>query len=310
MAPTMFAGESEVMRGKEYIVHTAHLGDTWSALASTYLKDKNKGWVIADFNRTEKIRPGQQIVIPLVHPNPVGVFSSGYQTVPILCYHRFGPRKSRMIVTPEDFDAQMAYLKEHGYRVIPLADLHAFLKGQAALPQRAVVITIDDGYRSSYEMAYPILKKYGFPATFFVYSDFIGSRDALRWDEIRKMVRSGLIDIQPHSKTHLPLARPLIDETDEAYRKRVEEEIRIPGQQIRRVVGLPLHTFAYPYGESNEFLISRLKHAGYVAGATVKAGATPAFAYPFRLRRTMIYGDGDMDIFIKSLRVFTLENLK
>ncbi|MGH8762696.1 MAG: polysaccharide deacetylase family protein [Nitrosospira sp.] len=304
------AGKPGVFRGEEYVIHIAEPGDTWATLAETYLKDKEKGWLIADFNKTEEIVHGQQIVIPLVHPNPVGVYSSGYQTVTILCYHRFGPQKSRMVITPENFDAQLAYLKKNGYRVIPLSSVHSFLKGKTALPQRAVVITIDDGYRSSYDIAYPVLKKYGFPATLFVYSDFIGSPDALRWSEIKEMTGSGLIDIQPHSKTHASLRRLPADESIETYRKRISDEVRIPEQQLKKVLGLPLHTFAYPFGDTNEFLVSRLKSAGYSAGVTVHAGGNPAFAYPFKLRRTMIFGDRDMATFIRSLRVFSAENLK
>jgi len=299
-----------VIVGDQYVVHTAETGDTWAGLADTYLRDRSKGWLIADFNKTDEISSGQQVVIPLVHPNPVGVFPSGYQTVMILCYHRFGPNKSKMVMTPEDFEAQMNYLQKNGYRVVTLASIHAFLRGEAALPQRAVVITIDDGYRSTYDFAYPILRKHKFPATLFVYSDFIGSRDALRWNEIRDMVLSGLIDIQPHSKSHLSMTRRLPDETAEAYRKRIEDEIRIPSQQLKRALGLPLHTFAYPFGDTDEFLIAQLKNADYRAGVTVQAGGNPAFAYPFRLRRTMIYGDRDMATFVKSLRVFTAENLK
>jgi peptidoglycan/xylan/chitin deacetylase (PgdA/CDA1 family) len=299
-----------IIGGEEYVVHTAEPGDTWAGLAETYLKDKSKDWLIADFNKTGEIMPGQQVVIPLVHPNPVGVHPSGYQTVTILCYHRFGPNKSRMVITPEDFEAQMAYLQKNGYRVIPLSSIHSFLKGEAALPQRAVVITIDDGYRSSYHFAYPILKKYNFPATLFVYSDFIGSRDALGWNEIKEMVRSDLVDVQPHSKTHASMTKRWADESANAYRHRVAEEIRIPGQQMKKILGLPLHTFAYPFGDANEFLVSQLKSAGYKAGVTVQAGGNPAFAYPFKLRRTMIYGDRDMGAFIRSLRVFTPENLK
>ena len=310
MPPDTSRSQPEVIRGKEYVVHTAVPGDTWTSLAGTYLKDKNQGWLIADFNKTENIEPGQQIVIPLVHPNPLGVSTLGYQNVMILCYHRFGPGKARMVVTPEDFDKQMAYLKKNGYRVIPLTRIHAFLKGNATLPQRAVVITIDDGYRSSYDIAYPILKKYGFPVTLFIYSNFIGSRDGLGWGQIRDMIGSGLVDIQPHSKTHLSLTRRLVDEADEAYRRRVDEEIKIPGQRIKQVLGLPLHTFAYPYGDSDEYLVARLKGAGYIAGVTVKAGGNPAFANSFKLRRTMIYGDRDMSAFVKSLHVFTEVNLK
>jgi peptidoglycan/xylan/chitin deacetylase (PgdA/CDA1 family) len=310
MAPGTSGAKQDVIRGKEYVVHTAVPGDTWASLADFYLKDKNQGWLIADFNKTGNIEPGQQIVIPLVQLNPIGVSTLGYQNVMILCYHRFGPSKARMVVTPEDFDKQMAYLKKNGYRVIPLTHIHAFLKGETALPQRAVVITIDDGYRSSYDIAYPILKKYGFPATLFVYSNFIGSRDGLGWAHIKDMIRSGLVDIQPHSKSHLSLTRRLIDESDEAYRRRVDEEIKIPGQRIKQMLGLPLHTFAYPYGDSDEYLVARLKGLGYIAGVTVKAGGNPAFANPFKLRRTMIYGDRDMSAFIKSLQVFTEANLK
>ena len=301
---------SGVIRGEEYVIHPAVSGDTWASLADTYLKDKNQGWLIADFNKSGEIVSGREIVIPLVHPNPVGVYPSGYQTVTILCYHRFGPNKSKMVLTPDNFDAQMAYLKKHDYRIIPLSSIHSFLRGEAALPQRAVVITIDDGYRSSYDIAYPILKKFNYPATMFIYSDFAGSKDALGVAQMKEMIESGLVDIQPHSKTHMSMAKRLANESNEAYRKRIDEEIRIPGLQIRKGLGLPLHTFAYPYGESNEFMISQLKNAGYSAGVTVVAGGNPSFAYPFKLRRTMIYGDRDMDSFIRNLRVFSKENLK
>ena len=299
-----------VLRGEEFIVHRAVPGDTWASLAETYLKDRNREWVIADFNKTAEITPGQEVIVPLVHPNPIGVYRSGYQTVTILCYHRFGPNRAKMGITGEDFDAQMAYLEKHGYRVVPLSSIHAFLKGKEALPQRAVVLTIDDGYRSSYSTAFPILKKYNFPATLFIYSDFVGSGDALGWKELREMTASGLIDVQPHSKTHASMVKRPASEAGEAYRKKIEEEIRAPAQQIRKMLGLPLHTFAYPFGDTNELIISQLKSAGYDAGVTVQAGGNPAFAYPFRLRRTMIYGDRDMGAFIRSLRVFTAENLQ
>ncbi len=302
--------KSAIVHGKEYVVHTAEKGDTWTDLADAYLKDKSKDWLVADFNKTGEIIPGQQIIIPLVHPNPIGIYSSGYQTVMILCYHRFGRNKSRMVMTPDDFDNQMAYLQKNGYRVIPLSSIHSFLKGEAALPRKAVVITIDDGYRSSYDWAYPILKKYNFPATLFIYSDFVGSKDALSWNELKEMVKSELVDIQPHSKTHASMSKRLPNESTEAYQKRVAEEIRIPSQQIRKVLGLPLHTFAYPFGDTNDFLVSQLKNADYSAAVTVKAGGNAAFANPFMLRRTMIYGDRDMASFAGSLRNFTAEDLK
>ena len=294
----------DVVRGKEYVVVTIKQNDTLQSLASQYLGDRSKDWMLADFNKVDKVVAGQQLAIPLVHPNPIGVYPHGYQTVPILSYHRFSNKSNKMAVTPGAFAAQMAYLRDNGYRVIPLSSLLPFLNGEAALPQRSVVITFDDGYRSVYEIAYPILKKFDFPATVFVYSDFMGARDAASWEEMRRMASSGLIDFQPHSKTHPHLAHRQPRESLEAYQARIDEEIKVPGQKIQQQLGLPLYSFAYPYGETNDLIIGKLKGNDYQLGVTVRAGGNPAFAHPFRLRRTMIYGERDIDSFAKALKVF------
>ena len=309
--PSDVLGErSGVIRGKEYVIHEAGVGDTWAGLAETYLQDKNKDWLIADFNKENEIVPGRQIVIPLIHPNPVGVFPTGYQTVTILCYHRFGPNKSKMEITGEDFNTQMNYLKKNGYRVIPLSSIPPFLRGESALPKRAVALTFDDGYRSSYDIAYPILKKYGFPATLFIYSDFIGSKDALTCPQMKEMINSGLVDIQPHSKTHISLTKQLPTEDEGDRLKRMDTEINAPAQQIQKMLGVSIHTFAYPFGDSNKLLISSLKSANYKAAVTVHSGGNPSFAYPFELKRTMIFGNGDMNTFISKLEVFKPQNLR
>ena len=109
------------------------------------------------------------------------MYADGYQTVPILTYHRIGPAREPMVLTAEAFEAQLEYLKRNDYRVIRLGDLPDFLAGRRALPRRAVVITFDDGHVSSYEYAYPLLVKYGFPATYFLYTDFLGAKEGLSW---------------------------------------------------------------------------------------------------------------------------------
>jgi peptidoglycan/xylan/chitin deacetylase (PgdA/CDA1 family) len=209
-----------------------------------------------------------------------------------------------MFVSPESFAEQMAYLVENGFRVIPLADLLAFLDRAKPLPLRSVVITIDDGYRSAYEVAYPVLKAYGFPATIFVYTDFVGARSGLRWDEMREMVASGLIDIQPHSKSHSNMSFQGVAEGDAGYRARIAQEIAVSSREIDDKLGLPLRAFAYPYGDTNEYVIARLRAADYRLGVTVYAGGNPAFAYPYMLRRTMIFGQDDLARFTKKLEVF------
>jgi peptidoglycan/xylan/chitin deacetylase (PgdA/CDA1 family) len=305
----MVSAESDIIQTQNYIILITKPQDTLHSLAKQYLGDDAFYWVIADFNNVSHLAPGQEIVIPRTMQNPIGVYATGYQTVPVLSYHQFGQSKGKTTVTPEMFHAQMAYLKAHDYRVIPLSDLLDFLNGKQALPRRAVVITIDDGYKSAYTIAYPILKKYGFPATLFVYSDFIGSHNGLNWQEMREMVASKLIDIQPHSKTHLNLNLREALEDDTAYVQRVEKEISTPLQQIQTHFGLPIHTFAYPYGETNDFVIARLQHHDYQMGATVQRGGNPFFVDPFLLRRTMIFGDRSLEDFQKSLEVFRREKL-
>ena len=299
----------DVVRSDEYVIVLAQPGDTWHSLAHQFLGDPAHYWRIADFNDLKELVPGQEVVIPLKPRNPLGVYADGYQMVPILAYHRFGPQKSHLTVTPEAFDAQMAYLKAHDYRVMPLTALLAFLQGRTPVPRRAVVITLDDGYKSAYTMAYPILQKYGFPATVFIYSDLIGTSTGLSWQDMRAMVASHLIDIQPHSKTHTTLGPKQPTEPHAAYAQRVESEIHFPAQQIQQHLNLPVHTFAYPYGETNDWVIARLQAHRYHMGVTVQRGGNPFFADPFLLRRTMIYGHHTLEDFIHKLDVFQKEKL-
>lgn len=294
----------------QFVVVRAEPGETLHSLAQLYLGDENLYWIIADFNDIHEATPGREIVIPREAPNPTQVYSNGFQTVPVLCYHRFGNGHAKLSVSGEAFEQQMAYLKDHGYRVIPLRHFVEFINGERAIPKRSVVITVDDGYRSTYTTAFPILKRFGYPATVFIYSDFIGAGDALTWAQIKAMTGSGLIDIQPHSKTHANLGLRVPDENEDGYAARIFDEVKIPSGLIEKHLNLPLHTFAYPYGDTSEIVIGALKRLNYVSGVTVEPGANAAFAYPFMLRRTMIFGDHGMDDFRAALQVFDEVDLR
>lgn len=301
--PLQGAG-STVHRSKDFIVLNVDKSDTTASLALRYLGSAGKYWVIEDFNNLKKLTPGQEVVIPLSTSNPTGVYANGYQVVPILCYHRFGMDKSKMSVAPDDFARQMAYLSQHDYRVIRLADLIGFLQGKSALPKRAVVITMDDGYKSTYQQAFATLRQYGFPATIFVYSDYVGAREGLIWKEMQEMVASGLVDIQPHSKSHSNLGFAQPDEDEADYQQRIQVEVNVPLNDIVKNLNIPVHTFAFPYGDTNKEVIAQLKQRTYSMAVTVQPGSNAAFAYPYMLQRSMIFGDQDMDAFIKQLDVF------
>ena len=293
-----------VGRDNDYVIVSARSGETLASLAERYLGDAGKAWWIAQLNNASTVREGQVVVIPLRQRNAIGVFANGYQTVPILCYHRFGTKTSKLNVTPAAFEQQMEWLARNGYTVVTLARLARFLEGKEALPAKSVAITIDDGYRSSYEIAYPILRKYGFPATVFLYTDFVGASDAMTWAQMKDMTSSGLVTIQPHSKSHANLTQRLPNETDARYRDRIRREVDAPVTVIKERLAEPIFAFAYPYGDVNEYVVDLLVKDSVGQGVTVTPGGNPFYAYPYMLRRTMIFGNDDLDAFKAKLVTF------
>ena len=132
--------------------------------------------MIEEYNGTAALSPGQQVIIPKHFWNLSGVDPSGYQLVPILVYHDIGPQaKGRMVIGAKSFEEQMRYLKSQGYRVVSFKEFLEFASLKRQLPEKSLVLSFDDGYKSFLQYAYPILKELGFTATLFVYTDYIGA---------------------------------------------------------------------------------------------------------------------------------------
>ncbi len=284
-------------RNARFVIYRAAAGDTLRSIAARFLDGPQWWWRIADFNQVRRPKAGEVLAVPLQDPNPTGVTAGRFQTVPILCYHRFGPGRGKMIVSADRFAEQMDWLARNDYRVVPLSALEDFLQGRRALPERAVVITIDDGYKTVYQYAYPILRKHGFPATVFLYTDFVGAGDALNWAQMREMVGSGLVDIQAHSKTHSNLIERASGEDDAAYLKRIETEVAVPREVIESKLPIKVGRYAFPYGDANQQVLDRLQADDYRLGLTVNPGGNGFFSEQLMLRRTMIYGDHGLAAF-------------
>jgi peptidoglycan/xylan/chitin deacetylase (PgdA/CDA1 family) len=295
---------AEIARNDDFLIVRVAAGETAATLAQRHLGDRGKAFWILEANGGSEPATGDIVAIPLRPSNPLGVAPGGFQAVPILCYHRFGAKATPLTVTPTAFAAQMDYLARNGYTVVPVARLAAFLAGREPLPRKTVAITIDDGYRSTYEIAYPILARHGFPATLFLYSDFVGAKDALSWTQMKEMLAAGVFDIQPHSRTHANLTQKQPGETDAQYRDRLRREVDVPINTIRDRLGAPSATFAYPYGDVNDAVIAELKRRDVAAGVTVTPGGNGFFAYPFYLRRSMVYGTDSIDAFKAKLVTF------
>jgi peptidoglycan/xylan/chitin deacetylase (PgdA/CDA1 family) len=207
------------------------------------------------------------------------------------------------------FESQMRYLKENGYQVITAEELSAFLEYRRGLPRKSVLITMDDGYRSVYDIAYPILQKYEYKATLFVYTSFIGvSKLAITWNQLKEMKASGFT-IGSHTIYHSDLTQPKEGESEPAHLARVQEELYGSKKIIDRKLGQDTKFLAYPFGFYDQRSIQIARQAGYKYAMSVKRGGNPFFANPLTLRRDQIL-EKDMKTFISRLKTFKPLKLK
>jgi len=301
---------SEIRINDDFIIVTAAAKDTLSSLAAEYLNDPSKEWLISEFNHIKTLAPGQELIIPLFPFKKGGLKLGGYQTVPVLSYYRLSKNKpSKIAITQDDFKAQMKYLKENGYHVITLDQLLGFLDYQEQIPEKSVAITFDDGWISVYDIAFPILKKYGFPATIFIYTDFIGGGKAMSWKQIKELSEAGF-DIQCQTKTHRDLTVLKEKESFKEYFKSLEMEISYPKKLIKKKLNKECKCLAYPYGITNNLVIAMLKKHGYRAAFTVDNRSNPFFIDKYKINRSAIYGEYDIEKFKNKLSVFQNMELK
>jgi peptidoglycan/xylan/chitin deacetylase (PgdA/CDA1 family) len=215
-----------------------------------------------------------------------------------------------MTVSQEMFDQQMRLLKEKGYRVISLDQFFDFLEFKAPLLPKSVVITIDDGWRSMYEIAFPILKKYGYPATLFIYTDMItGTSKTLSWDLLQEMAGYG-IDIQCHTKSHRNLTLPAKKEPFKNYFANLEKELAVCKGMIKKKLNQEVKYLAYPYGDTTSLVIELAKKLGYRGAFTIQRGGNPFFIHNYRVNRSGVYGDFPLSQFEKNLTIFQEQTLR
>lgn len=184
--------------------------------------------------------------------------------IPVVVYHIVRPHYDddseavrALAQTPEVFDAQLRHLGEAGYHVIPLSDLTRHLRYGTPLPTKPIVLTFDDGWINQYLYAFPILKKYGYPATFFVFTHAIGHRGFMTWDNLSTLRDTGM-SIGSHSLSH-PYLTQITDPT------RLTAEIVDSKKILEERVGIPITDFAYPFGQFTPAIAGEVEKAGYAS---------------------------------------------
>jgi peptidoglycan/xylan/chitin deacetylase (PgdA/CDA1 family) len=217
-------------------------------------------------------------------------------TATVLCYHIVeAPAAPRMHIDRETFRQHLRYLEMTGYNVIPLRHLYEYVSGErASIPKNAVVITIDDGWRSTYTEAFPELQKRRFPFTVFIYPNIIGkTANALTWDQIKEMADAG-VDIQSHALTHPFLTkRRHRSMSDERYAEWLRRELVESRRILEQKAGRKVEFLAYPYGDYDDRVAMAAKAAGYSAALTCDFGRVKKGSDPLRMKRFVI--DDTMD---------------
>jgi len=188
--------------------------------------------------------------------------ASDQVSVPILIYHSIRPYRTadlagvrKYITTPEALDEELAYLKENGYVSIDFDDLANRLQSGKALPPKPVIISFDDGPETQYTYALPLLKKYSYTATFFLFTNAIGRKHYLSWEQVIELSAEGM-QIGCHSRFHPYLTR--ISDENQLW-----DEIAGAKERLEARLGKPVTAYAYPFGQYNEHIVDLVKKAGF-----------------------------------------------
>ena len=224
---------------------------------------------------------------PTATPISKPVVDQTAQTI-IFCYHGLVDkvRFPGTQITPAAFEAQMQMLKDRGITVIGMQDLLAWKRGEKNIPPRCAVITFDDGLKSQYEVAWPIMKKFGYTFTMFIYTEGVrgglfGGGEAITWEMLGDMRDNG-IDIQAHSATHQDLreGHPVTIRqpdgkkerkklTGPEYEQFLQNELVGCKTLLEQRLGIKVNCFAVPYGFYNEHVKEIARSNGYEAMFTV-----------------------------------------
>ena len=235
------------------------------------------------------------LLIPVLAALVVCAVQQKYKTrsLPVLMYHHFAEESSAdTVVTPERFREQMTALRETGFTTVTVQQMLDYVQRGTPLPEKPVLITMDDGYTSNLTIAAPILEELGLCATVFVIGVYEGETysvhtgeplypDRFSYEEAKPWVDKGVLDLQSHS---FDLHRldgsagegmlPLPGENEDAYEARLEADMAEFCRQREGQVGTPLLALSFPYGYYTEETDDVLEDLGIALTFTVKSGCS------------------------------------
>lgn len=238
-----------------------------------------------------------------LRPTPDAQAATRRIRLPILMYHYVEPWpadadadaiRQGLTVTPADFQAQMAYLHDHGYVTVSLYELLDALALGTPLPDNAVVLTFDDGYRTLLDYVLPVLQPYGYTGTVFVITQFMDEErpEYLTWPQAEALFAAGW-KIEPHTKTH----------DDLQGRERDYQLYQMLGslQTVEAHIGVMPRFLAYPAGSYDDLSVELADEMHLWGAVTTVPGRVHYYQDRFTLARVRVSGTGVLQDFLNGL---------
>jgi peptidoglycan/xylan/chitin deacetylase (PgdA/CDA1 family) len=233
---------------------------------------------------------------------------SGTAAVPILMYHSISTADEsrshpyyRTATSVEVFEDHVKFLRENGYKAVSLSDAVRLTQGPAEEAEKRFVMTFDDGFQDFYALAFPILSRYGYTATVFLPTAYIGDTarkfngtECLTWGQVRDLQTAG-VDFGSHTVSH-PQLRHLGTE-------KVRDEIRSSKEAIEGELGCAVKSFSYPYAfpETDRAFRGQLRRAlqwvGYENGVSTIIGRADHNDDMFFMKRVPVNSCDDRRLF-------------
>lgn len=217
---------------------------------------------------------------------------------PILMYHSISSGSGRCLrpfmLCPEQFEQHARHLRDNGFVSLTASEL-VNLRKTGSVPERAVVLTFDDGFADFHRNALPVLMRYGLTATLYVVSGYVGgssrwladaqSHPLLNWSQLADVRRSG-VEIGAHTVSH-----PALDTLPLAQAK---DEIVLSKRELENGLGIEVRSFAYPYGYYSQAVRELVVSAGYISACAVRYAVSHPADDPFALCRQIVRHDTDV----------------
>ncbi|NMB92555.1 MAG: polysaccharide deacetylase family protein [Parcubacteria group bacterium] len=213
--------------------------------------------------------------------------------VRVLCYHNISldnAKEDIFTVSLEEFKKQMQFLYKERYSVFSMEEFLNIHDLNKKYPKKSIVLTFDDGFKSFYNLVLPILRKYNYPATIFITTDFINTNETyMTWEEVKKCANDKLINVGGHGVSHIKLTEVPFDIT--------YKEIIYSKEILENILQKQIKVFAYPYGVYNNMIRNLVQKLEFKGAFTTKFGINSYTTDPYSFKRITIFNSDFLSVF-------------